>query len=303
MQNLAPIVLFVYNRPEHSLETLQSLQKNKLADQSILYIISDGPKEDADAKGVESVRTICRQVEGFKKVELIEKPHNDGLAKSIVEGISKLFEKHEKLIVMEDDLVSSPFFLSFMNQALDRFRKDKEVWHISGWNYPIEKEGLQEAFFWRAMNCWGWGSWRDRWQHFEKDPESLIDRFTKTDIDQFSCGGAFDFWEQVKLNASGQMNTWAIFWYATIFRNNGLCLNPTTSYIHNIGLDGSGEHGDDQGQLYAQELSRIESPRLDIPIEENQKAVERIKSYVRSLKPSLLKRALLKLNQLVKGKR
>ena len=302
MSEFAPIVLFVYKRPEHAKRTLEALQKNNLAPDSELYIFADGPKQAEDEELVNKTRSICKQFDGFKSVEMVEKSKNEGLATSIINGVTQLFKKHDKLIIMEDDLVSSPYFLNFMNQALTHFRNEKSVWHISGWNYPIDSKGLNESFLWRAMNCWGWGSWSDRWQHFRRDPQALMDQFSRSDIARFSCNGTFDFWEQVEMNAIGKLNTWAIFWYATIFKHDGLCLNPTQSYISNVGLDGSGEHGGDQTGLYAQELSMKETLNLNVPIQEDQLALQRIQAYVKSLKPGITQRIIGKFIRLIKRK-
>jgi len=301
MNNLAPIALFVYNRPEHTLRTLEALQKNELAEKSKLYIFSDGAKTPEDEPMVKAVRAICSEIKGFREIQLIEKEKNQGLANSIIAGVSKLFEDYEKLIIMEDDLLSSPFFLSYMNEALNTFKAEPKVWHISGWNYPIDTEGLNDAFLWRVMNCWGWGSWRDRWQHFEKNPQKLIETFSKAEIARFDLNGTSDFWEQVELNASGRFNTWAIFWYASIFQHNGLCLNPAESYILNIGLDGSGMHGKDDRGLLDSSLSKKFPLDLNIKIEEDKLAVKRVEKLLYSINRSLIgkvKRKLVKIFKL-----
>jgi SAM-dependent methyltransferase len=164
------------------------------------------------------------------------------LADSIISGITKVVNEYGKVIVLEDDIVTSPYFLKFMNDALNFYENKEKVWHISGWNYPIEGDGLDDVFLYRLMNCWGWATWADRWQHFEKDTDKLIGEFTKEDIKRFNLDGVEDFFGQVIANYEKKINTWAIFWYATIFKKDGLCLNPTQTFVKNIGNDSSGTH-------------------------------------------------------------
>ncbi|MFA6742471.1 MAG: hypothetical protein WCR78_13390, partial [Arcobacteraceae bacterium] len=130
--------------------------------------------------------------------------------------------------------------LKFMNDALDFYENKEKVWHISGWNYPIESKNILETFLWRVMNCWGWATWRDRWQHYEKNPQKLINSFSEEEISRFNLDNIANYYEQIVKNINGSLDTWAVFWYAIIFKNNGLCLNPVQSFVENIGLDGTG---------------------------------------------------------------
>jgi hypothetical protein len=241
-KNLVPIVLFVYNRPLHTKQTIEALQKNELANESELFIYSDAPKNNEAQSDVDEIREYVKSINGFKKVTIIERDKNWGLANSIIDGVSSIVNQYGKVIVLEDDLVTSPYFLKFMNEALEFYENEKRVWHISGWNYPIEADDSNDVFLWRVMNCWGWATWADRWQHYERDIDKTIATFSKKEIKKFNLDGVENFWSQVIDNKEKRINTWAIFWYATIFKNNGLCLNPTQTYVDNIGLDGSGIH-------------------------------------------------------------
>jgi len=238
----APIVLFVYNRLDHTKKTLDSLIQNKLADQSELFIFSDAAKNESAKKNVRAVRKYINSIDGFKNIHIIEQEKNQGLASSIVSGVSKVVDEYEKVIVMEDDLETSPYFLNFMNDALDKYKDEDKVWHISGWNYPTTFDTPNDVYLYRVMNCWGWATWKNKWNSFDKNTDKLINEFSSSDISEFNLDGYNDLWRQVKLNKSGKINTWAIYWYATIFQNKGLCLNPVQSYVRNIGLDGTGEH-------------------------------------------------------------
>lgn len=293
----AAIALFVYNRPSHTRQTLESLKQNNLAEQSDLVIFSDAEKDPNNPSGVQQVRDYIGAIEGFNSVTVIEREKNLGLAKSIVLGVNKLCDEFGSVIVMEDDLVTSPWFLDFMNRALIQYQDNKEVWHISGWNYPIETDDLPETFFWHTMNCWGWATWADRWKHFRKEPQRLIDEWSKEKIDQFNLGGSADFWRQVTDNAAGKMDTWATFWHATIFENEGFCLNPVRSYVNNIGQDGSGGNS---GNILRYASSPAQTPVTSFPekIVENKDIVGKITDFYVANKIGFIARVINKIMRL-----
>lgn len=239
---LSPIVLFVYNRPWHTRKTIAALQANDLARYSELFVFSDFAKSDFDTKYVDEVRTYIQSISGFKQVTIVTRSKNWGLANSIVDGVTQIIEKYGKVIVVEDDLVTSQKFLNYMNDALNYYKNKPSVWHVSGWNYPIEIDRPEGTFLWRVMNCWGWATWADRWTHYEKNTEQLIVSFDKENISSFNLDGSIDFFSQIISNRKNKIDTWAIYWYASIFINNGLCLNPVQSFVSNIGHDGSGVH-------------------------------------------------------------
>jgi len=163
-----------------------------------------------------------------------------GVADSIIDGVTTIVNQYGKVIVLEDDLVTSPYFLTFMNDALNFYQEEEKVWHVSGWNYPINSDGLDDAFLWRVMNCWGWGTWSDRWQHYERDVNSDMSAFSNSEIKKFNLDGVENFFAQMEANKQKKIKTWAVFWYACIFKNKGLCLNPVQTFVDNIGHDGSG---------------------------------------------------------------
>lgn len=297
---LAPILLFVFARPDHTEKTLLALAENELASLSDLIIYSDAARNDEEERSVNQVRNLIKKVGGFRSVTVVERQTNYGLARNIIEGVTDVCNRYGRAIVLEDDLVTSPQFLSFMNAALDRYEEDKRVWHISGWNYPIQTEGLGDAFFLRVMNCWGWATWRDRWKHFEKDTEKLISNFKPGMIRQFDLDGFGEFWSQILLNRKGVINTWAIYWYATIFLRKGLCLNPALSYVGNIGLDGSGTHRCQDNDRYLTELNRNPDPRFPDVISESELGIKRITEFYRISKPTFLQRVVGKLSAMLK---
>ncbi|WP_133013310.1 sugar transferase [Marinomonas flavescens] len=291
---LAPIVLFVYNRLAHTKKTVQALQSNYLASESDLFIYSDAPKDDSALNSVNQVRKLISNITGFKSVTVFEQKKNIGLADSIISGVTEIVNNYGKVIVLEDDLVTSPSFLNFMNDALSFYENEKKVWHISGWNYPIDSTDLGGAFLWRTMNCWGWATWADRWSHFEKDTDQLIKSFSTEDIIKFNLDGYENFWGQVLSNKEGKINTWAIYWYATIFLNNGLCLNPSQTYVDNIGHDGSGVHCGNTKSIGAVEpiLAKNKIINWQSTLQESELAVAKIK---KSHKKSFIKKIWNKL--------
>ena len=140
--------------------------------------------------------------------------------------------------MLEDDIIVGPNFLKFMNWSLDEFKNKKKIWHINGWNYEIKfPKILKNTFYWRGMSCWGWATWKDRWKNYKKNSSSILKRWTKEDIERFNFDNTCNLWSQVLRNHNGSINTWAIFWYSSIFENNGLCLSPVTSLTKNIGND------------------------------------------------------------------
>lgn len=297
MDKLAPIVLFVYNRLDHTEQTIEALQKNDLAEESELYIYSDEAKNEEAQQKVDEVRKYIDNIEGFKKVIVIKREKNWGLANSIIDGVTKIVNEYGKVIVLEDDIVTSKYFLKFMNSALEFYKNEKKVWHVSGWNYPIKTNDLEAFFLWRVMNCWGWATWADRWQFFEKNINGLIDEFSQKDIERFNVDNYENFWNQVLLNKEDKINTWAIFWYATIFKQNGLCLNPNLSYVRNIGHDGSGVHCKDSCNVDNEILNISTIFDFSIKIEENDDIVCLIKKHLKNKKKSFPIRVINKLSR------
>ena len=295
----APIVLFVYNRPWHTQQTIDTLQKNELAEQSDLVVYSDAAKNDEAKKSVEEVRRIVRNITGFKQVTIVEREKNWGLADSIIDGVTAIVNQYGKIIVLEDDVVTSPYFLRYMNDALDYYQDTGTVMHVSGWNYPIELEGLGDVFLWQVMNCWGWATWENRWSKFENNPDKLINDFTSEQQSHFDLDDSGVFWSQIVANSNGKINTWAIFWYATIYQNKGLCLNPSLSYVENIGHDGSGVHCSDSGVIEKRKLNQYCRLNLDIEITESGLAIERVKGYYRQLKKPLIVRIINKMARIL----
>lgn len=292
----ASVALFVHARPEHTRQTLLALAANSQASATDVRVFADGPRNEAEVPLVAATRRIVESATGFRDIQLVSRSTNMGLAANIADGITMICSAHGRVIVLEDDIFTSPHFLTFMNEALDRYKDDPRVWHINGWNYPMDIQGLPPVFLWRLMHCWGWATWQDRWQHFEKAPSTLLNTWNKADIHRFNLDGAQDFWGQVVANHRGNMNTWAVFWYATLFQQGGLCISPAQALTANTGLDGSGSHCN-ASTAFRGELT--EQTHWDWPesIVEHTLAIERAKNFMTQIKGSTIRRIMRSIYQ------
>ena len=291
MQNFAPIALFVYNRPEHTRRTIKFLKQNLLAEQSRLFIFSDASKNQSSQILVEQVREIIKSVDGFLEVQIIERKSNLGLADSIIDGVSRLVKEYGKVIVFEDDLISSSYTLQYFNDALNRYQNEEKVMHIGAYMYALNDESLPETFFYRAATSWGWATWDRAWINFEPDIDQLISQFNTEKKHQFSIEGAMNFWKQIEEFKSGKNNSWAIRWYASIFLKGGLTLNPSQSLINNIGHDGTGIHSG-LNDIYNVVINPQPIHFFPEKIKEDQQAYLSIKEFLKNRKGNLWQRIL-----------
>ena len=290
--SLAPIALFAFNRPKHTAITIEALLKNTSVRESNLFIYCDAPKSEEDIKKTSEVAQMLDKVTGFKSINIIRRQYNYGLADNIVSGVTEVLSEYKRVIVLEDDMRVSSNFLDFMNKALDYYYNEKQVMHINGWNYPLNSKKLPNCFLWRVMNCWGWGTWEDRWRHYIGDTETILKSFNKMDILRFNLYGVNNYWSQIIRNHTGAINTWAIFWYASIFLNNGLCLSPTETLVENIGLDGSGMHCGRSNKIHLAVDNKIDY-NYPSDIKENRLAVYEIAKHLLYNKINIRFRSML----------
>ncbi len=240
----APIVLFVYNRPDHTKQTVEALQKNELAKESKLFIYSDAAKnEDAVAK-VNEVREYIKTINGFKKVTIIEREKNWGLANSIIDGVTKIVNEYGKIIVLEDDLVTSPYFLKFMNEALEFYKDEEKVYSITGYSFTDDIQNIDSSYFLSITSSWSWATWAVKWKSFQRDKKALKEFVFKQSSNKsaFNFNDSYDYTSLAKWQLDENIDSWAIYWYFSVFQKNGLTLYPSKSLVHNIGFDGSGVH-------------------------------------------------------------
>lgn len=240
---MAPVVLFVYNRPHHTLKTIEALKKNKLSDKTDLIIFSDGPNDVTNSEeilAISKVRDIIKGIEGFRSKEIHLRDKNLGLANSIITGVGYTLELYQKVIVLEDDIVTSPYFLQYMNDSLTLYANNDAVMHVSGYMFPVKKR-LPDTFFLNTASCWGWGTWKRAWEKLNLDSGDLIKKIYKNALhSKINLNGAYNHFQQLIENHEGKINTWAIFWHSSIIINAGFCLHPYPSLTNNIGNDDSG---------------------------------------------------------------
>lgn len=252
---LAPVVLFTYNRLNHTKQTVEALKRNILADNTELYIYSDASKSRNTIDSVTAVREYLHGISGFKHVEIIERGENWGLARNIIDGVTNIVNEYGKIIVLEDDIVTSRYFLKYMNDALNLYKNEPSVMAISSNFLGKDKKGLPETFFLEWFNCWGWATWENAWRKFERNPEKLSKFYNLKNDKHFNMNGTENMWSQIEKNISGELYTWAIFFYTTIYINKGLVLFCNEDLSINIGMDASGEHcGIDVLGLYSSVL-------------------------------------------------
>lgn len=301
MQHLAPIALFVYNRPEHTRRTLSFLQRNNLAAESRLFIFSDGARPGQE-EAVGQVREVLKQAEGFKAVEIIERERNFGLASSVIDGVTRLNKEYGKVIVLEDDVLTSPYTLQYFNDALRKYQDVDKVMHITGYMYPIDAAALPETFFLRIASSQAWATWNRAWIKFEPSIDILISRFDAKKKFDFELEGAMNFWKHVMEFKNKKNNSWAIRWYASVFLNNGLSLNPSVSLIENIGHDGSGVHSG-VSTIYKSSVNQKRITQFPDQPEEHKEAYAEVRHFLKHRKGSWVDRGLRYLNHvLVKTK-
>jgi glycosyltransferase involved in cell wall biosynthesis len=238
----APIALFAYNRKDHLQSTIEALLKNQEARTSALYVFSDGARGANDEEAVAEVRRYIRKVEGFSDIRIIERQNNFGLSKSIITGVTSVCGEWGRVIVLEDDMIVSRYFLKFMNDALRLYEDCHEVISIHGYVYPVERE-LPETWFLRAAHCWGWATWQRGWDLFEPNGQRLLDEMGRRNLTaQFDFDGSYPYQQMLRDQVRGRNDSWAIRWYASAFLQGKLTLYPARSLVYNTGMDGSGVH-------------------------------------------------------------
>lgn len=297
----APIVLFVHARPDHTQRTLEALAANERAIETDLFVFADAARSAAEAAAVGEVRAIVRRAQGFRSVEVCERLVNLGLAGSIIDGVTEVIEHYGRAIVVEDDIVTSPQFLSFMNDALDHYADELGVWHINGWAYPVATQAENRAYLTPIMECWGWATWNDRWRHFDRNPALYLGRWDDKAWHRFNIGGGYDYRGDIVRNEQGSLRTWAVFWYAAIFEHHGLCLSPPQSYVANIGIDGSGVNSGTR-DIYAGDIRMTgELPEWPAAIVEDEKAWMIVRDFLLANRPWLGRRLASRVKWWIKG--
>jgi len=288
--NFAPIALFVYNRPEVTQRTVNSLRENGLASQSDLFVFSDGAKSEIGATAVGQVRKYIRTVEGFRSVTIIERERNWGLASSVINGVTEMCNQFGRVIVMEDDLLTTSDFLAFINQALKRYETDPRIFSVSGFNFGFKgpENYPYDAFCFYRSSSLGWGTWKSRW---DKSDWKIADYYSfqmdKKQQRQFNRGGD-DLSSMLALQMHGRIDSWAIRWAFMHFKQNAWALLSFRPRVFHIGSGRSATNSRwksfKQLPLTAERKSEFHLP--DTPRLEEHFVLE----LQKSLRPSLARR-------------
>lgn len=279
MMNCAPILLFVYNRPEHTQRCIESLKRNSLATDSTLYIYADGAKDVIQQAAVNEVRSYIHTIRGFKETIIIERDENWGLARNIIDGVTTQVNQYGRVIVLEDDLVVAPYFLQFMNDALETYQDEPKVGHIQACDFT-QDPSLPDTFLIKWTGSWGWATWDRAWKHFNPNGKELLQELEQRKLTRtFDFNGKYGFTRMLRRQIKGKNNSWAIRWNASLFLKDILSLNVGRSLVQNEGFDGSGTNCGGGG-LYASHLHLAPLPVEKIsPIEENNKARQAFVRY------------------------
>lgn len=238
------ILCFGFDRPMHLERMLNSLEKNHESIDSDVYICIDGPADGTDLEMHSKTVEVAKKNWNFKSTKLILREKNLDCRTNIINTITELFKTNDRLIILEDDLVLGPNFLSYMNAALHKYLNKKEMWCINGYSYPQLnfKSGSSVS---KYVSPWGWGTWSDRWEIFvneDYDKKNFISSLSENDRKKFNVENLYDWEDIIVKNELGKISAWDAYWYQAVFMNKGLTLYPNKSHIRNEGFDGTGMH-------------------------------------------------------------
>lgn len=287
----SPIILFVYNRPWHTQQTVDALLMNKDASISDLYIFADGIKDNATEKQIidfQKTREFIHTISGFKSITIVESNINKGLGKSIIDGVTSILENYDSAIVLEDDIVVSSHFLRFMNESLCQYQDEEQVICINGYNIIPKSKVKETSFFIRGGDCQGWGTWRRAWKQFNPNARELLDYMNnhKRMQKDFTFNGTMYYMDLLRAVLEDQNDSWAIRWYTSTFIKGGLCLYPTKSLTQNIGFgeEATNTKSSEQDIVYTRIKASEEYVKyVKIPIVESKIARRELENIYRSL--------------------
>lgn len=296
----APIALFTYCRPWHTQKTVEALLANHESSETDLYIFSDAPKNEKAIEGVLNTRKYIHTITGFKNVHIIEREKNWGLANSLIDGISKIVNEYGKVIVVEDDIVASPFFLQYMNKGLELYKNDNKVASIHAYVYPTQKK-LPETFFIQGADCWGWATWKRAWDIFNSNTQELLDEIVQKKLQRkFDFDYTYPYVDMLKDQINGKVNSWAIRWYASAFLKDMYTLYPGQAMAKQIGMDGVGATHSGKTDIYNVELRMTPISLKQIhDIKNSPEGYEAFKSFFKKIQSKRMK--IIYLLRLIKG--
>ena len=281
---LAPVILFAYQRADHLRRTVASLQANPEASATDLVICCDAAKRPELQPRVDEVRAFAATVGGFRSVRRVLHEHNQGLSRSIIDGVTQMLRDHGRVIVLEDDLELSPHFLRFMNEALDRYRDDSRVASIHGYVFPTD-EALPETFFLQGADCWGWATWSRAWAQFESDGTLLLSELRARGLCRhFDFEGQYPYTEMLQDQIAGRNSSWAILWHASCYLKGLLTLYPGRSLVHNVGTDARATHAASD-DAFSRPATMLPVAVQDIAVEPSAMARQAIVGFFAAQRP------------------
>ena len=276
MNSFAPIVIFCYKRLDTLRQTIESLQQNFLAGESELFVFSDGAKKKEDEPVIAEVRQYLQTVTGFKKVTITEAIKNKGLANSIIGGVTEIINKYDKVIVLEDDLVSSRNFLTYVNKGLDYYRDNPKIFSITGSGIPIKGLSEKTVYFTQRSNSCGWGTWKDRWNVIDWEvndfPALMKNRSARRAFNKMGS----DMMGLLIRQKMGKLNSWAIRWCYHQFKYDLYSVHPVVSKIKNIGYaSGDASHTKERFNRFETKLDTSDSVEVDfnVPVKLEKKVI------------------------------
>jgi len=272
----APVVIFAYRRPRHLEKVLKGLAAQSEARETQIVLFLDGDRGRDDRSDVAAVKKVAEETKGFRDVRICTAEKNKGLARSITEGVGTVCREHGAAIVLEDDTVPLPGFLSFMNEALSKYQDNRNVMQISGYSYPIPNEPLGHGFL-PLTSCWGWATWQRAWTEYHWDREEAQKDLQDPDfVHRFDLGGAYPYSQLLQDVVRGKSDSWGVIWYWSVFRRGGVSLFPSNSLVENIGWDGTGEHSSPSWQNIISSEKKNRSPVWPNAMEVDQEVFKQI---------------------------
>jgi len=298
----SPVIIFAYNRLNHLKKTINSLKKNLYANKTRLIIYLDYPKEKKLIQDYYSIKKYYKQISGFNKKEIIIRKKNFGLSKNIVNAVNQELKKYKSIIVLEDDMICDRFFLQYMHYYLNKFRNSKKIVSIHGYNYPLKNtKKLNNFFFIRGADCWGWGTWPSKWKIYQKNSATLIKNIKNRGlVSDFNFKNSYNYFGMLEDAHRKINNSWAIKWYASAFLRNKLTLYPKFSLIKNIGMDGSGIHSYRSKKFDIKLRNKKLHLIKNIDVKEDENAKYLFINYFNSLKISKVDLILNKIKNVIK---
>jgi hypothetical protein len=298
-----PVAIFAYKRPLHLKRVVDSVRCNPEAVETDLFIFCDGAAHPDDESAVLQVRELAKAVNGFRSVTVVERETNYGLSRSITEGVGRICSEYGRTAVIEDDVLVSSCFLSWINVALDKYENEERVMSVGCYVYPTRVE-LPETFFLSLPDCWGWAVWQRSWLRYRSDGAVLLKELHARNLTYFfDFEGAYPYTNMLSNQVRGENDSWAIKWSASVLLAGGLTIYPKRSMTQNIGFDGSGTNCD-ASRAYFVELSERLPELNDIPLVESEGGREAWRQFFLTLNPpkanlSIIIRLLTKIRRLL----